>query len=61
MDLSQKYKRSSKVEAVLKHVEEVVSLKEKCVIFSQWVSMLDIVEYDLKQNGINFTVSPLRF
>lgn len=57
MDINQKYKRSSKIEAVIKHVEEVVNLKEKCVIFSQWVSMLDLVEFDLKQSGIGFTVN----
>lgn len=57
MDVNQKYTRSSKIAAVFRHIEEVLALKEKCVVFSQWVSMLDLIEFDLKQNGIKFTVN----
>ncbi len=56
MDIKKKYSRSSKIEALFRHVEEVVGLKEKCIIFSQWLSMLDLLELDLEQNGIKFTV-----
>ena len=46
-----KFETSTKIEAV---VEEVLKLQEgsKCLIFSQFTRMLDLIEFRLKQNGV---------
>ena len=54
--MDQKYTRSSKIHALSEHIKEVIALQEKCVIFSQWVSMLDLIEYDLKKSNVSFVV-----
>jgi len=54
--VNQKYKRSSKIEALLAHLQEIIAKKEKCVVFSQFIGMLMLIEHDLKLNNIKFVV-----
>lgn len=46
---------SSKVERLLEKLEEAVADGHKALVFSQWTSMLDLVEPHLTQAGIRFT------
>ena len=45
----------TKVGQLLSDVLEVIEKGEKCIIFSQWEDMLDIVEEAFKTNNINFS------
>jgi SNF2 family DNA or RNA helicase len=45
---------SSKVERLLEALEEVVSEGHKALVFSQWTSLLDLIEPHLKEAGIDF-------
>jgi len=54
--VNQKYKRSSKIEALVGHLQEIIAKKEKCVVFSQFIGMLMLIEHDLKLNNIKFVV-----
>lgn len=46
---------SSKVEALLKILKaSKQKTGTKTVVFSQWTSFLDVVQHQLKENGINF-------
>ncbi|KAJ2002463.1 hypothetical protein H4R26_003586 [Coemansia thaxteri] len=38
-----------------KELSECPGLREKCVVFSQWTTMLDLIEPLLRQRGIRFT------
>jgi DNA repair protein RAD5 len=58
-DVEKKFKRSSKLESLMGHIQEVIELKEKCVIFSQFLGMLSLIEHDLNLNKIQFLVSCL--
>ncbi len=46
---------SSKVERLLEALEESVAEGHKALVFSQWTSLLDLVEPALEQAGIAFT------
>jgi superfamily II DNA or RNA helicase len=46
---------SSKVERLLGALEEAVADGHKALVFSQWTSLLDLVEPHLDRNGIPFT------
>ncbi|HEX6244256.1 MAG TPA: DEAD/DEAH box helicase, partial [Polyangiales bacterium] len=46
---------SSKLEVLLENLEEAVSEGHKALVFSQWTSLLNLVEPHLKQAGIRFT------
>jgi SNF2 family DNA or RNA helicase len=46
---------SSKIERLLEALEEVASEGHKALVFSQWTSLLDLVEPHLTSNGIAFT------
>jgi SNF2 family DNA or RNA helicase len=46
---------SSKVERLLEALEESVAEGHKALVFSQWTSLLDLVEPALQQAGIAFT------
>jgi len=47
---------STKVEGVLQEIQETLRRKKsKVVIFSQWTSFLDIIEYNLMARGHEFT------
>ncbi len=45
---------SSKVELLLETLEEVIAEGHKALVFSQWTSMLDLIEPHMKQRGIGF-------
>ncbi|MGC4089200.1 MAG: DEAD/DEAH box helicase [Polyangiaceae bacterium] len=47
--------RSSKVERLLEALEEVSAEGHKALVFSQWTSLLDLVEPHLREAGIAFT------
>lgn len=50
-----KYIASSKLECLLKHLREMHAQPEiKCVVFSQWATMLDFVEVGLREHGMAF-------
>jgi superfamily II DNA or RNA helicase len=46
---------SSKIERLLEALEEAASDGHKALVFSQWTSLLDLVEPHLKTAGIRFT------
>jgi SNF2 family DNA or RNA helicase len=43
----------------MSHIFEVIAKKEKCVVFSQFIGMLSLIEHDLKKNNIEFLVMDL--
>ena len=45
---------SSKVTALMEKLEEVVNSGHKALVFSQWTSLLDLIEPHLKEQNINF-------
>uniref|UniRef100_A0A914C6P3 Transcription termination factor 2 n=1 Tax=Acrobeloides nanus TaxID=290746 RepID=A0A914C6P3_9BILA len=51
---SKKYK-TAKIKAVLAHLDRVLDAGDKCVIVSQWTSVLDILEYHLKKRDADYT------
>ncbi|KJP87577.1 hypothetical protein AK88_02745 [Plasmodium fragile] len=47
------YRTSTKIEAVFEEVQNVIDkTDDKCLIFSQYCSMLDLIEYHLKKHNI---------
>ena len=54
IDLDSKFKRSSKMEKLMEQMTKLIKLKEKGVVFSQFLGMLDLIEYDLKRNNIQY-------
>ncbi|MGH7271815.1 MAG: DEAD/DEAH box helicase, partial [Polyangiaceae bacterium] len=46
---------SSKIERLLEALEDAVSEGHKALVFSQWTSLLDLVEPHLREAGIPFT------
>ena len=48
------WKTSTKLEAIVAHIRTMVkgNSKDKCIIFSQWTSMLDMVGRILDDNGV---------
>ncbi|CAD2106138.1 DNA repair protein rhp16, putative [Plasmodium vinckei lentum] len=47
------YQSSTKIEAIYEEVRNVINnTDDKCLIFSQYCSMLDLIEYHLKKNNI---------
>jgi hypothetical protein len=51
----QKADNSSKLELLLETLEEAVSEGHKALVFSQWTSLLDLVEPHLRALALNFT------
>ncbi|SBS98698.1 DNA repair protein rhp16, putative [Plasmodium ovale curtisi] len=50
---TQEYQTSTKIEAVFEEVQNVITnTDDKCLIFSQYCSMLDLIEYHLKKHNI---------
>ncbi|EUD64639.1 adenosinetriphosphatase [Plasmodium inui San Antonio 1] len=50
---TQEYRTSTKIEAVFEEVQNVIhATDDKCLIFSQYCSMLDLIEYHLKKHNI---------
>jgi SNF2 family DNA or RNA helicase len=45
---------SSKIETLLDSLEEAIAGGHRCLIFSQWVSMLDLVEKELETRNLSF-------
>lgn len=54
IDLDSKFRRSSKMEILMKNIANVIKSKEKIVIFSQFIGMLDLIEYDFKRNNFKY-------
>ncbi|CAG9472593.1 unnamed protein product [Plasmodium vivax] len=47
------YRTSTKIEAVFEEIQNVMkTTDDKCLIFSQYCSMLDLIEYHLKKHNI---------
>ena len=46
---------SSKIDTLIEELDEAVEAGHKALVFSQWTSMLDLVEPHLKAAGIGFT------
>uniref|UniRef100_A0A0N5B8K8 Helicase C-terminal domain-containing protein n=1 Tax=Strongyloides papillosus TaxID=174720 RepID=A0A0N5B8K8_STREA len=46
--------QSPKVRAVLEKVKEAISRNDKCIIVSQWTSMLDIFAKIFDEQGVNY-------
>jgi hypothetical protein len=46
---------SSKVSLLLEKLEEIVGEDHKALVFSQWTSMLDLIEPELKKSNIRFS------
>lgn len=59
-DIYTQYVSSAKIDALLEHLDRIAKQDQetgeltKCVAFSQWTEMLDIVEYALKQKNIKY-------
>ncbi|CRG97136.1 DNA repair protein rhp16, putative [Plasmodium gallinaceum] len=50
---TQEFQTSTKIEAIFEEVDKVIkNTDDKCLIFSQYCSMLDLIEYHLKKNNI---------
>ncbi|KAK0419817.1 hypothetical protein QR680_014339 [Steinernema hermaphroditum] len=47
--------KSAKIKALLKELDKVIDMGDKCVIVSQWTSMLNIVERHLKRRDVRYT------
>ncbi len=50
----QQSSRSSKVEALVAAIQDATADEHKCIVFSQWTSLLDLVEPELIKGGIDF-------
>uniref|UniRef100_A0A915Q282 Transcription termination factor 2 n=1 Tax=Setaria digitata TaxID=48799 RepID=A0A915Q282_9BILA len=46
---------STKIKKLLEHMDRALSCGDKCVIVSQWTSLLDILEHHLEQKNILYT------
>jgi SNF2 family DNA or RNA helicase len=53
--LGQHAETSSKIEALLENLEQVAAEGHKALVFSQWTSLLDLVEPHLERAGLAFT------
>uniref|UniRef100_A0A183VCI2 Helicase ATP-binding domain-containing protein n=2 Tax=Toxocara canis TaxID=6265 RepID=A0A183VCI2_TOXCA len=47
--------RSAKLRALLERMDQALAGGDKCVIVSQWTSLLDIVEHHLKERDVEYT------
>jgi len=45
---------SAKVDALLEALEEAAADDHKCIVFSQWTSLLDLVEPELRSKNLDF-------
>ncbi|KAK3043438.1 hypothetical protein RJ639_002017 [Escallonia herrerae] len=54
VDINKNWKESSKVLKLLECLERVIQSGEKCIVFSQWTSFMDLLEIPLKRRGIGF-------
>ena len=43
------------------HIHEILEKKEKCIIFSQFLGMLALIEHDLKGQKIDYLVRIILF
>ncbi|KAI8347315.1 SNF2 family N-terminal domain-containing protein [Blakeslea trispora] len=47
--------QGAKLDAIVRHIKYIKTVKgEKCVVFSQWTKVLEMLKKGLKTNGINF-------
>lgn len=40
----------------MEKIREVKMKKEKVVIFTQWIGMMELMEFDFKEEGIDYLV-----
>lgn len=45
---------SSKSKAVIEELVRIAELKEKCVCFTQWLGMMDLLGFEMNAKGIKF-------
>ena len=55
-DISEKYRRSSKLEILMAYLAEAVNAGKKCVVLSHFHPMLLLLEYDLAANEVDYLV-----
>ncbi|KAL4512333.1 hypothetical protein ABPG72_005335 [Tetrahymena utriculariae] len=51
-DPSQKYIRSSKINAVMNYIQSLQKTDDKCLVFTQFLGMMDLFEIDFQKNKI---------
>jgi len=51
---SDNFKKSSKLNALFEHIHEIRQKKEKCVVFSQFIGMLNLIQRCLEEEKIPF-------
>eukprot|EP00742_Colponemidia_sp_Colp-10_P014547 GILJ01016532.1.p1 GENE.GILJ01016532.1~~GILJ01016532.1.p1 ORF type:complete len:935 (-),score=119.12 GILJ01016532.1:169-2973(-) len=54
IDVEERYRPSAKLTALIERLQDALATGEKCVVFSQWTSMLDLVQIPLKKAEIPF-------
>jgi SNF2 family DNA or RNA helicase len=52
---SEGYFRSTKIACLIDHLKKM-NKDDKAVVFSQFLGMLDLIEYDFKREGISYVV-----
>lgn len=55
-DVKEKYKRSSKLEALMEAVQQSIARGEKCIVFSHFPAMMSLIELDMIQSGVPYIV-----
>jgi len=55
-DISEKYRRSSKLEILMTYLSEAVNAAKKCIVLSHFHPMLLLLEYDLAVNEVDYLV-----
>ncbi|KAL4474868.1 hypothetical protein ABPG74_001564 [Tetrahymena malaccensis] len=53
-DPSQKYIRSSKINAVMNYIQNLQKTDDKCLVFTQFLGMMDLFEIDFQKNKIPY-------
>ncbi|EAR86636.2 SNF2 family amine-terminal protein (macronuclear) [Tetrahymena thermophila SB210] len=53
-DPTQKYIRSSKINAVMNYIQNLQKTDDKCLVFTQFLGMMDLFEIDFQKNKIPY-------
>ncbi|KRX00260.1 P-loop containing nucleoside triphosphate hydrolase [Pseudocohnilembus persalinus] len=54
VDLENDYQRSAKIEAIMEELQIIIEKKEKVIIFTQWLGMMDLLSKEFQMNKIKF-------
>jgi len=54
---AENFKKSSKLIALFEHIHDIRKKKEKCVVFSQFIGMLNLIQKCLEEEKIPFRVN----